>query len=150
MTRATWYRKGKPEPARPMSPELAELTAGLKEAFARNPYMGFRSKRTYERHQRVLRADWTLGVAVLNGEMKAAEAEKIISDPIKYNWWLQWYGRQLDLTEYVAWVIERQLHALEHPPKPLPAMRKIVALREGPGGEIFKDVQTIYYLPGPA
>jgi len=39
MTRATWYRKGKPEPARPMSPELAELTAGLKEAFARNPYM---------------------------------------------------------------------------------------------------------------
>jgi hypothetical protein len=86
-------------------------------------------------------------MAILNKKIKPAEAERIIADPIKYQRYLKWHGRQLDLMDYVDWVVQQQLHALEHPPRPLPPMRRITSIRKGIGGEIFKTVETVIYLP---
>ena len=149
MSRATWYRKGKPEP-HPPNPELDELAASIKSLMKGRPdfqLFGFASQRSFERWSRVSNADEDLGRAILNKEIKPSVAEKIVSDPIKYQRYLKWYGRQLDLMEYVDWTVRRQLHALEHPPKPLPGIRKITSIREGIGGEVFEKVETIIYLP---
>ena len=149
MSRATWYRKGKPEP-RPPDPELDELAASIKSLMGGRPnfqLFGFASQRSFERWSRVSNADEDLGRAILNKEIKPSIAEKIVSDPIKYQRYLKWYGCQLDLMEYVDWTVRRQLHTLECPPKPLPTMRRIKSLQRDIGGNVFEKVETIIYLP---
>ena len=44
-------------------------------------------------------------------------------------------------------VVRRELQALENPPKPLPPIRRITSIRKGLGGETFKTVKTVIYLP---
>src|SRR5262245_43690843 len=68
MTRATWYRKGKPKP----NPELDALAADIKLALGQRPEFqnwGFNSQRSFERWCRVINADEDLGRAILNKEI---------------------------------------------------------------------------------
>ena len=75
MSRASWYRHGKPSEKPPKRPRegVADLARQL----------GFSSTRTYQRVCRVLESDDDLAVAFLrNGLAKAGQAERLLTDPV--------------------------------------------------------------------
>jgi hypothetical protein len=131
ISRATWYRRDKPteQPIRrgrgPFSQR--KMAAG-----------NHVSLRTQQRLDRILEFDSDLWFLTVKGHIKPAQAERIISDPVKYQHFLQWFTEQLDLTEYVLWTVNRQLDDLEgsHPRRRAP----LLGIRKSAQGE------TVIYL----
>jgi hypothetical protein len=97
ISRATWYRRDKP----------TEKPAALGEWLRRKELNHWKSKRTVERVHRIMEFDRDLALLVLDGHIKPAQAERIICDPVKYQHFLQWFTDQLDLTEYVLWIVRK-------------------------------------------
>jgi len=134
MSRASWYRHGKPaeKPTqRGQGPfSQRKMAAGNRV-----------SLRTQQRIARIIESDFDLAMMVLDGEVKPGQAEKTITDPLEYQCFLEWYGRQLSLTDYVKWTIRRQLDALEglwrglRRGRPLPSIRRL------------RDGESVIYLP---
>jgi hypothetical protein len=73
MSRASWYRYGKP----------TEKPGAMGEWFRREELKYWRSRRTVERVNRIMRLDLEISLAVLNGHIKPATAERLLlSRPI--------------------------------------------------------------------
>jgi len=128
MSRATWYRHGKP----------TEKLGALAEEIRRLERQHWRSKRTVERVKRIGEFDGDLWRLTLEGCCKPAQAKRIITDPVGYQRFLEWYAEQLDLTEYVLWTVRKQLDELEDL---YPKRRAPLGIRRLGQGE------TIIYLP---
>jgi hypothetical protein len=128
MSRASWYRHGKP----------TEKPGALGEWFRREELKYWRSKRTVERVNRIMAFDGDLWGLTVNGYFKPAEAERIITNPVAYQRFQQWYTGQLDLTEYVLWTVKRRLDELEDL---YPKRRAPLGIRRLGQGE------TVIYLP---
>lgn len=128
MSRATWYRKGKP----------TEKPGTLGEWFKREELKHWRSKRTVERVKRIGEFDGDLWRLTVKGWCKPAQAERIITDPVEYQRFLEWYAEQLDLTEYVLWIVGKQLDELADF---YPKRRAPLGIRRLGQGE------TVIYLP---
>jgi hypothetical protein len=88
MSRATWYRRGKPTEKRDRA---AARAAGLK---LRMGMSGARSLRTLQRFERVLRKDTDLASAIARGDCTTALAELIVSDPAKHKRFRKWLKEQ--------------------------------------------------------
>lgn len=73
MSRASWYRHGKP----------TEKPGALREWFKRKELQHWRSKRTVERVNRIARLDYEIWRAVIEGHIKPGVAERmLLSRPI--------------------------------------------------------------------
>jgi hypothetical protein len=80
MSRATWYRRGKPD-EKPLSVRYADI--------AKHDRV---SVRTVERMNRVLKADPTLADAVWRGAGKWGQAEWLITNPDAHRKWREANG----------------------------------------------------------
>jgi hypothetical protein len=79
ISRATWYRHGKPTEKPKRSSEAAQArAAGV-------------SLRTHQRIMRVMGADTDLAVVMLKGWVKPGRAERVISDPRLHRRFRQWF-----------------------------------------------------------
>ena len=79
--------------------------------------------------------DGDLWNSMVDGHFKPAQAERIICDPVEYQRFLKWYATHLDLTDYVLWIVVRQLDELEGF---YPKRRAPLGIRRG---------ETVIYLP---
>jgi hypothetical protein len=89
MSRATWYRRGKPDEK---WPDRAEARAnGLK---LRMGMSGARSLRTLQRFERVLFKDMDLARAIARGDCTIGLAERIVSSPGRHRIFRKWLKAQ--------------------------------------------------------
>jgi hypothetical protein len=79
MSRASWYRHGKPT-EKPRKPNTAADEARL----------GRVSVRTYHRIMRVIKADVDLAVLMGDGWCKPGQAERIVADPVEHRRFRKW------------------------------------------------------------
>jgi hypothetical protein len=111
------------------------------EWFRQEELKHWRSKRTVERVNRIMQFDGDLWQLTVTGHIKPAQAERIIADPAQYQRFLEWWAEQLNLTEYVLWIVEKQLDELEGF---YPKRRAPLGIRRLGQGE------TVIYLPDRA
>jgi hypothetical protein len=132
MSRATWFRHGKPtdKPIRRGHGPFSQR---------KNAAIFHVSLRTMHRIDRIAEFDFDLWSLTLHDHIKPAQAERIIRDPVAYQHFLQWFAEKLDLTDYVLWIVRRQLDDLEglHPKRQAP----LLGIRRSAQGE------TVIYLP---
>jgi len=132
MSRASWYRHGKPT--------KTPIRRGRGPFSQRNMAVGNHvSLRTQQRMDRIMEFDFDLWSLTIDGNIKPAQAERIIADPVKYYRFLQWHTARLDLTEYVLWTVTRQMDELEG----------LYPKRRAPLGIRKEQGETVIYLPGP-
>jgi hypothetical protein len=134
ISRGTWYRHGKPT-ERPIPRGQGPFSQ--RNIAARDRI----SLRTQQRRDRIMEFDFDLWRMTVDGKIKATTAEQIITDPVEYQRFLEWYTRGLDLTEYVLWTVNRQLDELENR---YPKRRAPLGIRKLGEGE------TVIYLPASA
>ena len=133
MSRASWYRHGKPTE----SPMRRGQGPYSQRKMAAGNHV---SLRTQQRMDRIMEFDSDLWMLTVNGNIKPAQAERIVADPVKYQRFLEYYTAHLDLTEYVLWTVNRQMDELDglHPKRRAP-----LGIRRLEHGE------TVIYLSGP-
>ena len=89
MSRATWYRRGKPTEKWPDPAD--RHAAGLQ---LRMGISGARSLRTLQRFERVMRKNMDLARAIRRGDISAAFADWIVSNPRRHKAVRKWLKEQ--------------------------------------------------------